>query len=103
MAGICNLRELVKPQQGEVSRLIFSDPEVYRWEPERIFAKCWLYLAHETESLDRGDFVTRTMGEDPVIVVRGADDGVRVLLNTCRHRGRTVCREDMGNADEFRC
>ena len=103
MGEIGSLRDLVKPQEGEVSRLIFSDPEIYRLELERIFAKCWLYLAHETEIPNRGDFVTRTMGEDPVIVVRGEDAKVRVLLNTCRHRGRTVCREDLGNAEQFRC
>jgi len=103
VGAMANLHQLVKPEEGQVSRLIFTDPEIYQLELERIFAKCWLYLAHETEIPNRGDFVTRSMGEDPVIVVRGEDDEVRVLLNTCRHRGRSVCREDMGNADQFRC
>ena len=74
--AMTNLRELVKPEEGQVSRLIFTDPEIYQLELERIFARCWLYLAHETEIPHRGDFVTRTMGEDPVIVVRGEDDEV---------------------------
>jgi len=103
VVGTRALRKLVRPQDGEVSRLIFTDPEIYQQELERIFARCWLYVAHESEISNPGDFVTRTMGEDPVIVTRGEDGKVHVLLNTCRHRGRTVCLVDFGNAPEFRC
>ena len=43
------------------------------------------------------------MGEDPVIVVRGADGVIRAFLNACRHRGMRVCRADEGNTSFFRC
>ena len=33
-----------------------------------------------------GDWVTLTLVDTPVVVVRGDDDRVRVLLNACRHR-----------------
>jgi len=38
-----------------------------------------------------------------VILVRGVDGVVRVLLNTCTHRGAQVCRERCGNAKTFQC
>jgi nitrite reductase/ring-hydroxylating ferredoxin subunit len=60
-------------------------------------------VAHESEIPNPGDFVTRSMGEDPVIVSRAQDRGVHVMLNVCRHRGRKVCTEDAGNTRHFRC
>lgn len=93
----------VDPDRGRIPAAIFSDPDVYRLEQERVFARCWLFVAHASEIPAPGDYVTRTMGEHPVIVVRGEDGRVRVLLNVCRHRGMRVCRADLGNASHFRC
>jgi phenylpropionate dioxygenase-like ring-hydroxylating dioxygenase large terminal subunit len=97
------LRELVKPAEGLVSARVFNDPDLYRLEVERIFARSWLFVAHESEIPRPGDFVTRSMGEDPVIVARGPDGRIRVLLNVCRHRGRKVCGVDAGRTATFRC
>lgn len=94
---------LVNAREGLVNPRIFVDPEIYRQEQERIFTRTWLYVAHESEIPQSGDFVTRTMGEDGVIVARGADGKVRVFLNACRHRGMPVCREDMGKTSSFMC
>ncbi len=97
------LNDLIKPQEGLVSARIFTDPEIYRLEQEKIFAKTWLYVAHESEVPRPGDFVTRQMGEDPVIVCRGRGGKVRVFLNVCRHRGRRVCNQDAGATSKFIC
>ena len=95
--------DLVRADIGEVSGKIFVDPDLYRLEQERVFGKAWLFVAHESEIPKAGDFVTRKMGEDPVIVWRGQDGKVRVFLNVCRHRGRKVCGEDLGCAAQFQC
>jgi PAH dioxygenase large subunit len=94
---------LVRTRDGLVKACIFADPQVYALERERLFAQTWLHVAHESEIPRPGDFVTRSMGEDPVIVARGRDGKVRVLLNVCRHRGRRVCAEDQGNSAHFQC
>lgn len=93
----------VRPDRGEIPAFIFADPEIHRLEQERIFARCWLFVAHESEIPSPGDYVTRFMGEQPVIVARGEDGSVRVLLNSCRHRGMRICRADLGNTSHFRC
>jgi len=95
--------DLVRTGEGIINPRIFTDPEINRQEMERIFTRSWLYVAHESEIPQPGDFVTRTMGDDPVIVWRGQDGKVRVFLNVCRHRGRRVCVEDMGKAVHFKC
>ncbi|MSQ27783.1 MAG: aromatic ring-hydroxylating dioxygenase subunit alpha [Dehalococcoidia bacterium] len=94
---------LVRTGEGLVSARCFSDPRVYDMERERLFTRSWLFVAHESEIPQPGDFVTRTMGEDPVLVTRGPDGVVRVLLNVCRHRARMLCSVDGGNASHFMC
>ena len=82
---------------------LLSDHEVYKLEMERIFAKTWLLLGHETEIPNSGDFVVRDMGEDQVIVSRDRKGDVHVLLNVCPHRGMRVCMAEVGNAPMHRC
>ncbi|MBS1888197.1 MAG: aromatic ring-hydroxylating dioxygenase subunit alpha [Actinobacteria bacterium] len=94
---------LVRPEEGEVSRRIFADPEVHAEELERIFARSWLFVAHASEIPSAGDYVTRLSGTDPVVVTRTEDDQIRVFHNSCRHRGMQVCRVDRGNTAHFRC
>jgi nitrite reductase/ring-hydroxylating ferredoxin subunit len=100
---ISRLRQDVHPAQGQIPAYIFSSPEVYELEMERIFPCCWLLVAHESEIPEPGDYVTRSLGPYPVIVVRGEDGKIRILLNVCRHRGMRVCRTDSGNSADFLC
>lgn len=97
------LDELVRPDDGRVSRRIFIDPELYEQELSRVFTQSWLFLAHASEIPAPGDYVTRVAGGDPVIVARTEDDRIRVFLNACRHRGMQLCRVDRGNSSHFRC
>ncbi len=94
---------LVDADQGFVDRSIFIDPEIYKQECRQVFARCWLYLCHESQIPKPGDFCTTTMGEDPVIVWRNEQNKVKAFLNICRHRGNRLCRADSGNAGAFTC
>src|ERR1700689_535779 len=81
------LRELINIEERWVALRVFSDPEVYRLELDRVFARVWTLIGHESEVPDVGDFVARKIGEDPVLVVKGSDGDLHVLLNVCAHRG----------------
>ncbi|GBC82830.1 3-phenylpropionate/cinnamic acid dioxygenase subunit alpha [bacterium HR10] len=97
------LKELVRVEEGRIAARVFTDPEIYQLELERIFLRCWLAVAHESEIPHPGDYVTRRMGEDPVIVVRDRAGQIHVLLNSCTHRGAEICRASRGNTREFVC
>jgi len=90
-------------EAGTIRASAYVDPDIYRLEVERIFRRCWLFLAHETQIPKAGDFLSTYMGEDPVVVVRQADGGVKAFLNQCRHRGMRLCRADVGKAKNFTC
>lgn len=89
--------------RGVVSRDVFVSDDVYRTEIDRIFERNWIYLAHETEIPEPGQYVTRTLGNAPVIVMRDAGGSINALLNSCRHRGAKLCRADSGTLRRFVC
>jgi phenylpropionate dioxygenase-like ring-hydroxylating dioxygenase large terminal subunit len=86
-----------------VHREIYRDPEVFALEMERIFKQTWVFMAHDSELTGNGDYLTMRIGAEPVVLVRGEDGQLRVLVNRCRHRGAIVCELAAGNAKSFRC
>jgi 3-phenylpropionate/trans-cinnamate dioxygenase subunit alpha len=100
---VADVRNLVDAERGLVSRCIFIEPEIYQQELERIFARCWLFLCHESQVPHPGDFFATYMGEDPVLLIRDTGGKVNAFLNICRHRGNRLCRADAGNAASLTC
>lgn len=98
-----DLGRLVNNEEGWVDRSIYWDPDIYALELERIFARCWLFLAHESQIPRPGDFLTTWMGQDRVIVTRKRDGSIGAFLNSCPHRGNVVCHAEAGNARGFVC
>lgn len=90
-------------KKGLFSARLFNNRAIHDLELRRIFAKSWVFIGHETEIPNRGDFVTRNIGEDPFIMVRDDKGRIQVLLNACRHRGAQVCRVQAGNSKAFVC
>jgi phenylpropionate dioxygenase-like ring-hydroxylating dioxygenase large terminal subunit len=94
---------LVDLKRGVVSRELFVNDEIYAQEQERIFARSWLFVGHESQIPRPGDYFVSCMGEESVILTRDQRQQVHVFLNTCRHRGMKVCRYDEGNTAVFTC
>src|SRR5690606_20855784 len=82
---------------------VHHDQEIFDLEMERIFAKSWLPVAHESEIPNPGDYVRRYAGLDSCLIVRDKDGGISALLNACSHRGMMLCKDEKGNRAAFRC
>ena len=96
--GACFDRET-----GLLDRRIFADESIYREELKRIFGRAWNFMCHESQLPRPGSFFMNYIGEDQVIVVRDRQQRINVLLNTCPHRGNTVCRAELGSVKSFFC
>lgn len=86
-----------------VHRSSMTSTEIFQLERERIFDRCWIYLGHESEVENEGDYRRRIVAGRPVFFVRGKDGQIRAFLNTCSHRGALICRQDQGNTDVLQC
>jgi len=100
---VCEIDALVDAQNGRISPTIYTDPQLYELELERVFGRCWLFLCHESQIPKSGDFFNTYMGEDPIIVTRQKDGSIKALLNQCRHRSMRVSYADCGNTRAFTC
>jgi phenylpropionate dioxygenase-like ring-hydroxylating dioxygenase large terminal subunit len=103
LADGTSILDLLDRDKREVSTRVLMDREIYELELEKLWSKAWILLGHESEIPERGDFVTREIGEDRVILVRQKDGSIECLLNVCPHRAMQICRTDRGNAQAFRC
>jgi nitrite reductase/ring-hydroxylating ferredoxin subunit len=98
-----SVQYLVELEHGRISREIFVNEAIYQQEQEQIFARTWLFVGHESQIPQPGDYFVSCMGEESVILTRDSRGHIHVFLNTCRHRGMKVCRYDEGNTTVFTC
>jgi choline monooxygenase len=80
----------------------YTRDDVYFRETREIFRKTWQYVTHVSKLKKVGDFVTATIADTPVVVVRADDNTLRAYLNICRHRWAEVAKGE-GNTRLLRC
>jgi phenylpropionate dioxygenase-like ring-hydroxylating dioxygenase large terminal subunit len=96
------LKALVQP--GRVHRDLYIDPDVFRLEMKHLFANTWVYVGHASQIPNPSDYLTTTIGDQPVLAVRDGDGAIRVFYNRCVHKGVKFVSETCGNAGRFfRC
>ncbi|SDS82336.1 benzoate 1,2-dioxygenase, alpha subunit [Halopseudomonas litoralis] len=95
----------VDPVSGNYrcDRSIFTDQELFDLEMKYIFEGNWVFLGHESQVENPGDYFTLTLGRQPVVITRSKEGELQALLNTCSHRGATLCRKKRGNKASFTC
>lgn len=96
-----DLTKMIEP--GRVHRDIYLDPEIFEIEMDRIFGRAWIFVGHDSQTPHAGDFITTSIGRQPVVMSRHTDGEIHVLFNRCGHRGAIVCNEAKGNARKFQC
>ncbi|BBZ14248.1 aromatic ring-hydroxylating dioxygenase subunit alpha [Mycobacterium branderi] len=90
-------------RRGLIPAHIYNDRAIFELEKERLFNRAWMFVAHESEIPQDGDYVVRRVLADSFIITRDSQGALHALFNMCLHRGMQVCRAEMGNASNFRC
>ena len=85
------------------ARNVYTDRDLFELELRCLFEGDWVFAAHESQMPRANDFMTMTIGRQPILLTR--DDGGRIhgFFNTCMHRGARVCREKVGNRKVHMC
>lgn len=81
----------------------YVDPAFFELEQQRVFARSWLFVGHDSEWPTNGSFRTFDRSGSPIVVVRGDDGELRAFYNSCRHRGAPVVRGECGTAKRLTC
>ena len=80
----------------------YTDPHVLEEEKARVFSRTWQLVGRAEQVKEAGQYFTATIGDEPVLVVRGMDERLRAFSNVCRHRAGPVA-EGCGLRKSFRC
>lgn len=65
----------------------YTDASLFEVEKKSVFAAGWVAVGHVSEITRPGDYMTVTIGDEPVIIIRNRDNTIRACSNICRHRG----------------
>lgn len=82
---------------------LYVSAAAFNFDLAAIFARSWQFVGFEAEVRGRGDYLAATIGQSPVLIVRGRDSVVRAFHNTCRHRGSLLCTPGSGSVARLTC
>jgi choline monooxygenase len=89
-------------QANHLPGYVYTSPEIFQREKEKIFLKDWLCVARAEELAKPGDYMTLRIFGEPIVVTRNKNGELGAFANVCRHRGVEVA-SGQGNTDEFSC
>lgn len=83
---------------------IYLNEDVFESEMKNLFHNSWIYVGHESQVPNTGDYLSTLIGKSPVIMIRNAKGEVHVLMNRCAHKGARLVSEASGNVGKMlRC
>ncbi len=68
----------------------YTDPAVLERERTEIFFKNWLYVRHREKLAQPGDYVTTSIFDQNIALIKGKDDRIRAFYNVCSHRAHQL-------------
>lgn len=97
------IRALVRADA--VHRDVYRSQEIFDLEMERLWRNTWIYVGHESQVPQAGDYYSTDLARQPVIMVRDTNGEVRVLMNRCAHKGARLVSASSGHCESnlLRC
>ncbi len=83
---------------------VYRSHDVLAWERTHLFEDAWVCVGREEDVPAAGDLFTAAVGDEPVLVGRDQDGGLRAFSNVCQHRGSMLVLESsVRGADRIVC
>ena len=80
----------------------YTSRDFYDQELKKIFYRVWNFVGRADLVPNIGDYYACDFANVPILIVRGDDNQIRALANSCRHRGAKIAT-GQGNCDTFSC
>lgn len=81
----------------------YKDEALFKLDLAEIFEKEWLFAGMSCELPAKGNYITLSIGENPIVLVRAADQQIHGFFNVCRHRGSRLCVTEKGKVAKLVC
>lgn len=81
----------------------YNDARLFALDMQEVFEKEWLFAGMACEIPAKGNFMTLEIGDNPIVIVRGAEGQIHAFHNVCRHRGSRLCTKDKGKVAKLVC
>lgn len=86
-----------------VHRAVYTDAQIFAVEQDRIFRRVWLYVGHDSQVPEAGDWIRTRLGPEEMILIRCEGGGLSLLHNRCPHRGAQLVSAASGRARQLVC
>src|SRR5579871_3600172 len=105
MPDLARIRSLVEAREPvhALPQALYNDAEAFAFDLEAIHQRNWIFVGFEAEVAKPGDHLALTIGQSPIVLVRGQDGILRGFHNTCRHRGSQICNDGHGSSSWLIC
>ncbi len=77
------------PVKGLPARY-FNDPAIFSKVREQVFFRTWQYAGHISQLSTPGDYLTLTLLDQDIVVLRNREGLLRAFYNVCQHRGHRL-------------
>ena len=95
-------RELLARSRAQLPVSVYFDDALFQRELEVLFRNGPGYVGHQVMVPEAGDYYALPAEREGRILVRGADGGLELLSNVCRHR-QAIMLNGRGNAQNIVC
>lgn len=76
-------------------RQVYTDQSWFRLEAEAVLTAGWICVAHVSQLRTPGQYVRLDLLDEPLLIIRGRDDAIRVLSRVCPHRAMDIMPDGM--------
>ena len=99
------LIELISDQKENfpLDQQFYTDPSIYDIDLETFFYNQWIFVGHESQIKNTGDYFLFEIGNESIIIIRDKNSNINCFYNVCRHRGSHICIEKEGKTKKLVC